>query len=177
MCGVRVDQVGLGIDGCSAPNFAVPLRNAAQGYARLMDPQAGAVQPARRAAACREITEAMRAHPEMVGGPGQFDTRLMQAAGGKIVSKGGAEAFQGIGLMPDAMGKGSPAVGIALKISDGDDRKKARTAVAMEVLRQLGALSQAEMDELKDFGPEHTVRNWRGIAVGHAYPNFQLIFA
>ncbi len=177
MCGVPVGQIGLGIDGCSAPNFAIPLRNAALAYARLCDPVGGKVQPEARARACREITHAMTSHPEMVGGPGRFDTMLMKIARGRIVSKGGAEAFQGIGLMPGALGQGSPAVGIALKISDGDDRKKASAATAMEVLRQLGALSDDELAALADFGPQDTLRNLRGIVVGHAYPTFRLVQA
>src|SRR5512143_4320380 len=38
MCEYPRDKVELGTDGCSAPNFAVPLCNAALGYARLCDP-------------------------------------------------------------------------------------------------------------------------------------------
>ena len=38
MCGMEREQVELGTDGCSAPNFAVPLLNAALGFARLCDP-------------------------------------------------------------------------------------------------------------------------------------------
>jgi L-asparaginase II len=174
MCGLPVDQVELGIDGCSAPNFAVPLRNAALAYARLCDPVAGNVQPAERASACHAITSAMINSPEMVGGPGRFDTRLMRVAHGKLISKAGAEGYQGIGLMPGAASPGSPAMGIALKISDGDDRKKARTAVALEVLKQIGALQPDELEALAEFGPGSTVTNWRDIPVGEAYPLCQL---
>ena len=177
MCGLPVERVALGIDGCSAPNFAVPLRNAALAYARLCDPEAGNVMPAERAAACRTITSAMSANPEMVGGPGRFDTCLMQTTRGKLVAKAGAEGYQGIGLMPGARSPGSPAMGIALKIADGDDRKKARTAVALEVLRQLGALRPDELEGLAEFGPGSTITNWRNIPVGKAYPTFQLEYA
>jgi L-asparaginase II len=38
MCLLPPNQVQLGIDGCSAPNFAVPLYNAALAFARLADP-------------------------------------------------------------------------------------------------------------------------------------------
>ncbi len=175
MCDLPVDRVQIGIDGCSAPNFAVPLRNAALAFARLCDPEAGAVRPPARAAACRSITSAMMTSPEMVGGPGRFDTALMQTARGKIVSKAGAEAYQGMGLMPGALGPGSPALGIAMKIGDGDDRKTVRRAVALEVLRQLGALSPAELEALVEFGPTYKLYNWRKILVGQAYPNFQLV--
>ncbi|MCC7130038.1 MAG: hypothetical protein B6D39_05615 [Anaerolineae bacterium UTCFX2] len=175
MCAVPVEQIGLGIDGCSAPNFAIPLRNAALAYARLCDPVGGKVGSERRVKACQKITKAMTSNPEMVGGPGRFDTQLMSVAGGKIVSKGGAEAFQGIGLMPGVLGKDAPAVGIALKIADGDSRDKACAAFALEVLRQLGALSEAELAALAEFGPESALKNWRGLVVGHAYPTFRLV--
>ncbi len=63
MCGIEKEKIELGIDGCSAPNFALPLVNAALGMARLCDPR-GLSEA--RAAACRKITAAMTAHPEMV---------------------------------------------------------------------------------------------------------------
>ena len=177
MCRIPVDQVGVGIDGCSAPNFAVPLRSAALGFARLSDPEAGDVQPAVRAAACHTLTAAMMSHPDMVGGPNRFDTRLMQLTQGRMVSKGGAEAFQGIGLMPEARGPGSPAIGIALKIADGDNRQIVQHAVSLEVLRQLNILSAAELAVLSDMGPCLPRYNWRKIEVGASYPVFRLNFA
>jgi L-asparaginase II len=177
MCQLPVDQVAAGVDGCSAPNFAVPLRSAALGFARLCDPEAGQVHPAERAAACHTITSAMMSHPDMVGGPNRFDTRLMQLTRGRIVSKGGAEAFQGLGLMPGALGPGSPAVGIALKIADGDNRQIVRQAVSLEVFRQLDALSSAELAALSDMGPSLPRYNWREIEVGASYPVIRLNFA
>jgi len=174
MCDVPVKQIGLGIDGCSAPNFAIPLQNAALAYARLCDPVGGKVGSEQRAKACQQITHAMTSNPEMVGGPGRFDTQLMSVTRGRIVAKGGAEAFQGIGLMPGVLGRDAPAIGIALKISDGDSRNKACAAFAIEALRQLGALSEAELAALAEFGPESTLKNWRNIVVGHAYPTFRL---
>jgi L-asparaginase II len=177
MCGVAVEEVAGGIDGCSAPNFAIPLRHAALGFARLSDPQAGGVEPAGRAAACHAITAAMMSHPEMVAGPNRFDTRLMQLTQGRMVSKGGAEAFQGIGIMPGAIRPGSPAIGIALKIADGDSRQMVRAAVSLEVLRQLQALSADEQTALNDKGPRLPRYNWRKIEIGMAYPVFHLNWA
>jgi L-asparaginase II len=175
MCSLSVGQVALGTDGCSAPNFAVPLYNAALAYARLCDPDAGEVAPPARATACRTITTAMSTNPDMVGGPGRFDTRLMEVAQGRIVSKGGAEGYQGIGLLPGAIGPNSPALGIALKISDGDLKNRARPAVALEVLRQLGALTPNEMGVLAEFGPAFPIYNWRKLTVGQARPSFELV--
>ena len=74
------------------------------------------------------------------------------------------------------MGDHSPALGIALKISDGDMKARAVSAVALEVLRQLGALTEAESGVLSDFGPELPVLNWRKLVVGEGRPCFQLKF-
>lgn len=171
MCNLSADQISLGIDGCSAPNFAVPLMSAALAYARLCDPSD---LPPARARACRKITAAMTSHPEMVAGPGRFDTRLMAATGGRIVVKGGAEGYQGIGLFPNALSPGSPALGIAIKISDGDLKGRVRPPVVLEILRQLGALSASEMETLADYGPISPVYNWRELEVGQARPSIAL---
>lgn len=176
MVGLQPDQVALGTDGCSAPNFAVPLYNAALGYARLCDPETGGVQPEERAAACRTVTSAMIFNPDMVGGPGRFDTRLMEVGQGRLVAKGGAEGYQGVGLLPGALGQDSPAMGIAIKIADGDSKSRARPAVVLEVLRQLGVLSKAQLNLLADFGPLSPVTNWRDLTVGEARPIFALAF-
>jgi L-asparaginase II len=170
MVGLRVEQVVLGIDGCSAPNFAVPLRNAAAGYARLCDPSG---LPAERAAACRRITRAMTSEPNMVGGPGRFDTILMEIASGRILTKGGAEGFQSIGLMPGALGPGTPALGIAFKIADGDHRGCARPLASIEILRQLGALSRQEADRLAQFDAQQ-LYNYRNLHIGEIRPVFSL---
>jgi L-asparaginase II len=171
MCNLPKTEIEIGIDGCSAPNFAVPLRSAALAYARLCDPNG---LHAERAEACRAITVAMTAHPEMVGGPDRFDTCLMQVTRGRLLAKAGAEGYQGIGLLPDALGRGSPALGIALKISDGDLKGRARPAVVLEVLNQLGAFSSEELEALSQFGPRLPIYNWRKLAVGEARPCFQL---
>jgi len=174
MCTLQPAQVALGVDGCSAPNFAVPLRNAALAYARLCDPGTGGVFPQERAEACRTIAQAMMACPDMVGGPGRFDTLLMETGQGRILAKGGAEGYQGIGLMPGALGEGSPALGITIKIGDGDARDKVASAVTLEVLHQLQALSPQEMERLSEFGPILPLYNWRKVQTGQGYPTFTL---
>ena len=84
----------------------------------------------------------MRAHPEMVGGTGREDTRLMQAIPGLLV-KGGAEGVH-CAALPDGRC-------IAVKITDGGDR--ARMPVLVGALRLLGvgagnAAATALLDEL-----------------------------
>lgn len=170
MCSLRPDQVVVGIDGCSVPTFAVPLRNAAWAYARLCDPRGLAPN---RAAACQRITHAMTHNSLMVGGPGRFDTLVMELARGNILTKGGAEGYQGIGIMPGAIEPGSPAVGLAMKISDGDAGGRAVCCMAIEALYQMGALSKKDVEALKDFGA-HPLYNYRHLHVGDLYPSFKL---
>lgn len=174
MFGLPPQSIGLGIDGCSAPNFAVPLVNAAAGFARLVE--ANGSSPARGEAA-RVICAAMSAHPEMVQGPGGSDTELMRVRPGLIIAKRGAEGYQAIGLAPGALGPGSPALGVALKVADGTPR--AVPFVAMEVLRQLGALREPELAQLAGHGfvPPQVLKNWRGLTVGEARACFRLEFA
>lgn len=181
MCSLQEDQVEIGIDGCSAPNFAVPLRSAALAFARLCDP--GALEENRKQA-CRTITQAMTTHPDMIGGPDSFDTILMRTTKGKIVSKGGAEGYQALGLLPGALGPGSPALGIAFKISDGDlmshtrgtsdARGNVRPAVTVEILRQLGVLTDEEQAALVEYGPKFLIYNWRKLLAGEGRPCFTL---
>ncbi len=170
MAGLPQEQVVVGIDGCSAPNFAVPLANAARAYANLVDPRS---LPVERAEACRRITRAMTGHPFMVGGPGRFDTRLMELANGRILVKSGAEGYQGIGIQEGALGPGTPALGIAFKIADGDVSGRAGPCATLEVLRQLGAISRQEMEALAEFGRQ-PVYNQRRLVAGEIRPHFEL---
>jgi L-asparaginase II len=180
MCKLPVEQVELGTDGCSAPNFAVPLFNAALGFARMCDPRG---LPEERAQACRKITSAMSAYPEMASGYGEFDEQLMKAGNGKIITKRGAEGYQIVGLLPGTRGAESPGVGIAIKVLDGDASRmgmelestnRVRPAVTIEILRQLGILSPEQEQALAAFGPEKSITNHRGIVTGMSHPVFKL---
>jgi len=171
MCALDENDLGLGRDGCSVPTFAIPLYNAAWAWAKLVDPDSLSPQ---RAASCQEITSAMAGHPFYVAGPGRLDTRLMETTSGRIITKAGAEAYQAIGICEDALGPGSPALGIALKIAGGDLGKRARKAVTLEVLRQLEVLTAEELQRFSDLGPIQANRNQAGLITGDAKPCFQL---
>ena len=109
-------DVAQGVDGCGVVTFALPLERMAFAFARLEQVEAGA-----------RVAAAMRAHPELIRGPGAPDTRLMQQRPG-WTAKGGAE-----GLM---CATGPPGTGIALKVADGSGRAVAPALAAF--LRELG---------------------------------------
>jgi L-asparaginase II len=91
----------------------------------------------------------------------------------KIVSKAGAEGYQCLGVMPGAIEQGSPGLGIALKVADGDAEERARPLVALEILRQLGALTSAECEALRKFGPRK-IFNFAKLQIGEYRPTFSI---
>jgi L-asparaginase II len=172
MVHVPEEEVSIGIDGCSVPVFGVPLRNAGWGFASLCDPSK--LEPA-RANACKQIVDAMTYAPEMVSGPGQFDTELMKVGKGKIIAKAGAEGYQSIGILPGAFAENSPALGIVFKIADGDSLNRARPLVGIEILKQLGVLDEEQIQSLSGFYTR-PIQNWRKLEVGQLKPIFKLNF-
>jgi L-asparaginase II len=164
-CGIEEDTVGVGVDGCSAPAFRTSLFAAARGYAALADPQAARLE-ADECELAREVVRAMTTEPEMVAGPGRFTTRLMRATGGRVLGKEGAEGFYAVAVL------GPASLGVALKIADGGER--CRNGVVMDVLRQLGALSGVEFQELSEFHRPQ-ILNHAGRVVGEVVPDVELV--
>ncbi len=164
---VEESAIGLGVDGCSVPAFYMTLAATARAYAALADP-VGAGVPDDVALALGVVAAAMGAAPEMVAGPGRFTTRLIAATSGRVIGKEGAEGFY-------AMAVRSPfPLGVAFKLADGGER--GRDGVAIELLRQMGALSGEELDGLEELiRPE--IRNVRGIPVGEVSPEIKLVEA
>ena len=173
MCGVRLDTITLGIDGCSAPVFAIPLPNAARGFAALCQPDH---LPAERSEACKLITTSMSRHPEMVAGPKRFDTDFMHTANGKAISKIGAEGYLAISVFPHANPHRNGSIGITIKIADGDGGLRAGCTAGLAVLDQLGILSADELRKLKEYYIR-PVKNWQKDDIGLVRPARKLIEA
>jgi L-asparaginase II len=167
-----VSQIETGTDGCGAMTFAIPLRALALAFARLADPSG--VADASTRGALERIRDAMMAHPELVAGERrEFDTAVMRAAPGRVVSKWGAEGVQGLGLLAGARGQGSPAAGVALKIEDGDRSRRARHVANCEALRQLGVLDADAMDRMDEYARPRML-DPRGEPSGSVRAVFQL---
>ncbi|MCL6449994.1 MAG: asparaginase [Acetobacteraceae bacterium] len=156
--------IRVAVDGCGAPVFALPLKALARGFARLARP---AGLPAKLQEAASRVVAAMQANPEMVGGSGSFDTRLLSELKPRVVCKGGAEAVYCLGLTDRGWG-------LALKVEDGGGR--AVGPIVLEVLRQIGALKPAEEQRLRELA-RPAVKNHRGEAVGELAPVFTLAAA
>jgi L-asparaginase II len=148
------EELPWGIDGCAAPNFALPLGAFARALAQFANP---AGMPPARAQAMQRIVAAMIAHPELVAGTGRVCTKLMRAGNGRFAAKTGAEGVYAA-IVP---GNG---LAIALKIDDGAGRA-AETAIAF-LLDRMGLVDHALVRDLV-----HTpIRNTRDTVTGERRP-------
>jgi len=149
--GCRDADIVYGVDGCSAPNAAVPLAAMARSFAALVTSSDGAA---------RAAVEAMTTHPYLIGGTARFDTALMEVTKGRVLAKGGAAGAQ-------CTADRRSGHGLALKLESGDGTW---TSVAvMAALTKLGWLDDAEQKALDRFA-HPTLRNHKGLAVGRVRP-------
>jgi L-asparaginase II len=166
---IPLDQIVIGVDGCGAPVFGIPVRAMALMYARLVAAPESLDSVTRTA--CRRIVKAMIDFPEMVGGTkDRLDTELIKAGAGRLISKIGAEGVYTVGVLPGD--KWPHGLGLALKIEDGDDHR-ARPPAVIEALRQLNVLSMTELAALASYAPT-VIKNRRGERVGEARAAFTL---
>ena len=160
-CEIDPAAMPVATDGCSAPNFALPLSALARGFKNLAtrratDTPGASGAPAPLDAALARVRAAMQAHPVLVSGETRFDAQLMRAFAGRVVSKGGAEALQAIGVS-------DPPLGIAVKVIDGGER--ALAPIVLAVLRALGLSEGVALGALAD-RVRPIVTNHRGVQTG-----------
>jgi L-asparaginase II len=155
---LKSDEMAAGTDGCSAPNYAVPLSRLALGYARL------AAGSGACGASLARLSQAMRSHPDLVSGSGRNDEAFMRIGRGDWVSKVGADGVQAIGSC-------SRQTGLAIKIADGS--KPALFAAAVEAMDQLGWLDAQQRQALQPWRAAD-IRSIKGEQVGLRRPVFTL---
>lgn len=148
-------EIRYGIDGCSAPNAAVPLSAMARSFAALVTADDAPSQG---------IVEAMMRHPYLVGGTRRFDTTLMEVTNGRLLSKGGAAGAHCIGDRRSGLG-------LAVKFDSGDGTWIAVAVIA--ALERLGWLDGVEDQALARFA-HPVLRNFRKLAVGTVEPVLEL---
>jgi L-asparaginase II len=150
-CEVDIATAPMGIDGCSVPNWAIPLHKTALGFAKLSN--------SKNQAAAR-IIAAARLFPFMIAGTGRFDTKIMQGIPRLFIKVGAEGVF--CGCIPHA------GLGFALKCEDGATRG-AEVAVA-KMLSDLDIWTESENESLLSFTKE-PMSNWRKISVGEIRAN------
>lgn len=130
--GMPPDEFIAAHDDCGVPTYMLQLRQIATLYAQLASGNHLGME---------RIIRAMTHHPKLISGEGRFDTEVMRHAEGELVSKSGAEGVQCIARV----GYG---LGIAIKVLDGS--KRAKHAVAIHLMKQLGWLSPDMAETLED---------------------------
>jgi L-asparaginase II len=157
---INPENLPTGLDGCSAPNYAMPLARLAHLYARLA--QGG--RDARLGSAFGDLFDAMTARPDLVSGEARTDLAWMTAGDGDWVAKIGADAVQAIGIR-------SAGIGIAIKVGDGAVR--ALHPATYSVLEQVGLLDAKRREHLEPYR-NPLIRNARGSVAGDVRAVFTL---
>ena len=143
---------GITIDGCSAPNPAIPLYSLAKAMSWFATAHKRDDQLSK---AALKLRNAMVNYPELVAGDLRACTNLMKACEKKAILKTGAEGVF-VAILPEL------EKGIALKILDGGTR--ASECAIASLLIQLGVLNPNHPTAL-----EYThapILNWRKIQTG-----------
>ncbi len=153
MAGCRIDDEAAGVDGCSLPTYALPLVGVARAMARLAAPR-GLGEA--RADTCRRVTEAMAARPDLVAGHRRACTAIIEATGGRVLVKTGAEGVYAAAVP-------GMELGLALKVEDGAGR--AAEVAVIAALAHVGALEPEALTRLLPFAAP-VLRNHRGFVVG-----------
>jgi L-asparaginase II len=129
-----VDRPAIGVDGCGAPVFGLPLSGLATLFARLVRPE----RLGPLAGTAEIAVSAMRAQPYLVAGRDRSDTAIMSEVP-DVVCKVGAEGLHCAGIV-------SSGVGVAVKVADGADR--AAAPALLRSLELLGALTPEQLQHL-----------------------------
>ncbi|MDZ7630089.1 MAG: asparaginase [Gemmatimonadaceae bacterium] len=151
--GLDAGALDVATDGCGVPVFILTLRQMALAYARL-------AAAARQEDSAARILDAMGSHPFLVGGTDRFDSVLIEATGGAVIAKVGAEGVHTV-LLRDR------AIGFAVKVEDGHPR--AQYPAVLRLLQHLDALPASLPTRLHDLLIT-PVRDTRGDRVGDIRP-------
>lgn len=161
--GADASQLVAGTDGCSAPNYAMPLSKLAYAFARL----ASGAHDSELGEHFAVLCSAMCQHPEMVSGTGRNDLAFTQAGRGDWITKIGADGVQVIASI-------ARREAIAIKVISG--HMPALYAAAVETMNQLGWLDEQQRELLKPWARQ-TLLNAKSKAVGEVKPCFTLTTA
>jgi L-asparaginase II len=148
------NELKCGMDGCSAPTFAMPVLNQAIAFKNLICPASNIPSEYKKAAEL--IIKACSKYPEMLAGTNRYCTDLIRVTQGRIIGKTGAD---GVYCIADT----SRNLGISIKIDDG--KMGPQYQVAQELLDHLELISPEEKKQLESYH-EFELRNFSGNLVG-----------
>ncbi|MFN3234315.1 MAG: asparaginase [Gammaproteobacteria bacterium] len=138
------DQIVIGLDGCSAPNFALPLSATARAYQRLTSPNT-LIEDENLKQACLTVCKSVSAEPFMISGTKGFCTLLIESTKGRIIGKTGAEAIFGLGFT-------DKEIGMAFKVECGN--KHLIPNFVVSVLKSMNLLLPEELEAMSRYDNE-----------------------
>src|SRR2546423_2029906 len=147
---VPCGQIEQAVDGCGVVVFGMTLERMARAYSRF------AIAAERGEEYPRRVVNAMSTNPFLVGGTDRFDSALIAATNGEVVSKVGAEGVH-CALIPER------GIGVAIKVQDGAQR--AQYPALLRLLQELDALPDPLPPKLQEW-MRKPVKNTRGECVG-----------
>ena len=155
--GNKIIKKAIGIDGCSAPQYAFKMNHLANSMINLINEKNN---NGKFSSQINLLVNSINKFPSLIGGTHRFDSEMLKFTKGKIFCKGGAE---GILLFAHIQKK----VGGIIKISDGNER--AIPVAAMKIFSKLNLLNKFEKEKLK---------HWNNINIhNHANKKIGNIFA
>jgi len=119
-------------DDCGAPTLYMKLLEMAKLYALLSSSVNAELE---------QISRSITRDPIMISDNNKFDTEIIKASHGQVISKGGAEGIQ-------CLCKVNEGIGLALKVEDGS--KRAKHAVSLHLLKQLEWISDLRIKDIED---------------------------
>ena len=147
---IEREPIHIGIDGCSVPTFYMSLRELATAFLHLADQSDPNLNT---------LYDVMTGEPYLVAGRNRFDTEIMQALPGTVISKVGAEGVRALGIRVDG-----DSYGLALKVRDGS--KRASGAAVLNIFQHLGWFPEQIQSTLAD-KVMPVINNHAGLEVGH----------
>ncbi|KAK7966670.1 uncharacterized protein PG986_000947 [Apiospora aurea] len=169
------DCIAWGVDGCNLPAPAMPLRD----LARTCSSGAKVPNKEERTRRMARIFHVMSNHPDLVNGEGRFCTSFMQAYGGGLIGKLGADGCYGVGIRASQQtrrisgdgGSEGQALGLTVKVEDGSI--EILYVAIMEILKQLGIGDPGIWGKLSHF--HHVERkNTMNAVMGQVTPVFEV---
>ena len=119
-------------DDCGAPTLFLKLIEMSKLYSLLSSSDNAELE---------QISRAMTTNPIMISDNNKFDTEIIRASHGQVISKGGAEGIQ-------CLCKVNEGIGLALKVEDGS--KRAKHAVSLHLLKQLEWISDLRIQDIRE---------------------------
>ena len=152
----KITKKQVGIDGCSAPQYAFPLQNLSTSMVNLIKNYNG---DGDFSAQIKLLLESILKYPQLTGGSNKFDSELMSITKRKMFAKGGAE---GVLLFAHKEKK----IGGVIKIKDGNER--ALPSIATAIFKKLSLVTKNEQLKLFNWSNKK-LYNHAKVAVGKIY--------